>query len=243
MTKEKILAIFMLIIMLATIMLPVTVEATEAAEVEWTNFKNAKYIFEDKAGESGIADYVLKVKDVTFNKESRYYIFFSNVNEKPKIEDIMDNDHKMRSEAQEVIENGEEVIMCNVATSRIGLMIEKAGEDLYIWIIEVRKDGKRRELVSGQLVKKPAQYATGKRMTGFFDSYGTSIFFHEPTERHESKNKRKINLKIGKVTDKNILLSIKNKEPGSLDKLMLYAKNANSIYETTQPVGRRENNN
>ena len=46
--------------------------------------------------------------------------------------------------------------------------------------------------------------------------------------------------KIGKVTDKSILRAIKNGETDCLQKLLDYAKNADSIYTGTVPLGRSE---
>ena len=70
-------------------------------------------------------------------------------------------------------------------------------------------------------------------------------FLNEETSTHlfeaySYENARKINVKIGKVTDKSILRAIKNGETDCLQKLLDYAKNADSIYTGTVPLGRAE---
>ena len=81
-------------------------------------------------------------------------------------------------------------------------------------------------------MQKPKQHQLGHRVNGFFSEYDTSMFIYEP-----NTGDRQIKLKIGKVTNKALLRSIKNKEANCLDKLMTYAKSTNAIYQTTVTNG------
>lgn len=77
-------------------------------------------------------------------------------------------------------------------------------------------------------------YFFGDGTASGLDGY-TQIFLNTP---HSDEVNRNIKIKIGKVTDINILRSIKNGETDCLAKLMDYAKKEDKIYEGTLPVGK-----
>lgn len=105
--------------------------------------------------------------------------------------------------------------------------VEENGE-LYCWILENKfVDGKFQigDFYSVK-VERPKLNSLGKRITAYVMQSATSIFLHEANEI----DSRKANIKIGKMTDNNILLSIKNSESNCLQKLMDYAKKSTPIY-------------
>lgn len=51
------------------------------------------------------------------------------------------------------------------------------------------------------------------------------------TFTHAEENNRKIEIKVGKITDKSILNKIKNKDSSAFSELMKYAKSNNGIYD------------
>ncbi len=106
--------------------------------------------------------------------------------------------------------------------------------DIYISICEI--DGKYnipKILIKGQKIERLEQLPLGSRLKAFFFNDYTSTYCWETT----GKEDRKINVKIGTISDKTILKSIKNGESGCLDRLLAYAKTAQSIYTGTVPVG------
>lgn len=107
--------------------------------------------------------------------------------------------------------------------------------NMYISIIEDKNDesDKTKKVLADYELKRPNLLPLGQRIQSYFFNDKTSTFLNEP---HKTKD-RKINLKIGKVTDNNILLSIKNGEKNCLQKLMNYAKNSQSIYTGTVALG------
>lgn len=105
-------------------------------------------------------------------------------------------------------------------------------EDIYCYIVEQLSDGKYGTPYKTKLERLP-QHNLGKRINIYFSATDTSVFCYEDF----SNKNRKLKVKIGTITDKNILLSIKNGETNSLQKLLNYAKSAKSIYTGTIPIG------
>ncbi len=114
--------------------------------------------------------------------------------------------------------------------------IEKNG-NMYIWVYQSKRIGTEQDvtnkcIVNGKNIERPALKAIGSRMRAYFSKDNTTAFLWEPY-----KDNRTINVRIGRVTDKNILKSIKNGEAGCLTRLLTYAKTSNSIYTGTIPLG------
>ena len=193
-----------------------------ANPMKWTDTSNTTM-------EVSVEDtqYYLNISNMPKLVEHSYYIFFTNNDEEPEVT---------------VDENG--IINNSEVTFYEKIYFESQLElngDIYAWIYEEQKNYATGEyenkLIIGEKVERPAQKALGQRMKIYFLSSRTSSFLMEPCEDIEN---RKINIKIGKVENRGILNSIKNNEPGALGKLLEYAKNANSIYTATVPLGEAE---
>lgn len=120
-------------------------------------------------------------------------------------------------------------------------LYEQAGEKLYVWIREKQFNttNSKREYkyqVKAVEVNRLPQWPLGTRISGGFSYEGTDIHLFDYYE----KDNKTIKYKIGKITDKSILRSIKNGESGSLSKLMEYAKNASNGYSGAAKTGRTD---
>lgn len=108
----------------------------------------------------------------------------------------------------------------------------------YITVIEVQiVEGKyaNNVILSGIQIERPALLNTGNRITAqFFDSY-TNVVINDPLI--SNKQNKKVNIKIGKIVDTDMLKAIKNKDTGALENLLSYAINAEGIYAGTLDVG------
>lgn len=184
--------------------------------IVWTDPSNIKFTVTE--------DFYLKVTGL--KEDGKYYGFISNGKIAPTVPDTG------------WIEN-ENLPVTNKPGFPISKYLEKSG-DIYVWIYETQIVNNVRQnkcIIEAQKIERPALKKIGTRMQCyFFNSYTGTLLY----EAHNYENARKINLKIGKVTDKNILRAIKNGETDCLQKLLDYAKNADSIYTGTVSLGQSE---
>ena len=182
----------------------------------WTDPSNIKFTVTE--------DFYLKVTGL--KEDGKYYGFISNGKIAPTVPDTG------------WIEN-ENLPVTNKPGFSISKYLEKSG-DIYVWIYETQIVNNVRQnkcIIEAQKIERPALKKIGTRMKCYFLNEETSTHLFEA---YNYENARKINVKIGKVTDKSILRAIKNGETDCLQKLLDYAKNADSIYTGTVPLGRSE---
>ncbi len=113
---------------------------------------------------------------------------------------------------------------------------EKKGDKLYIWIKE-RIDGNEKMLVEKKELDKIEPLQLGLRINAYFNENGTTTSLYEC---YDDRKERKVNYKIGKVTDLSVLESIKNSETDCLNKLMDYAKKQTNAINGTLDLGKNE---
>ena len=184
--------------------------------IVWTDPSNIKFTVTE--------DFYLKVTGL--KEDGKYYGFISNGKIAPTVPDTG------------WIEN-ENLPVTNKPGFSISKYLEKSG-DIYVWIYETQIVNNVRQnkcIIEAQKIERPALKKIGTRMKCYFLNEETSTHLFEA---YNYENARKINVKIGKVTDKSILRVIKNGETDCLQKLLDYAKNADSIYTGTVPLGRSE---
>lgn len=184
--------------------------------IVWTDPSNIKFTVTE--------DFYLKVTGL--KEDGKYYGFISNGKIAPTVPDTG------------WIEN-ENLPVTNKPGFSISKYLEKSG-DIYVWIYETQIVNNVRQnkcIIEAQKIERPALKKIGTRMKCYFLNEETSTHLFEA---YSYENVRKINVKIGKVTDKSILRAIKNGETDCLQKLLDYAKNADSIYTGTVPLGRSE---
>lgn len=184
--------------------------------IVWTDPSNIKFTVTE--------DFYLKVTGL--KEDGKYYGFISNGKIAPTVPDTG------------WIEN-ENLPVTNKPGFPISKYLEKS-EDIYVWIYETQIVNNVRQnkcIIEAKKIERPALKKIGTRMKCYFynEETSTNLF-----EAYDYENARKINVKIGKVTDKSILRAIKNGETDCLQKLLDYAKNADSIYTGTVPLGRSE---
>jgi len=165
----------------------------------------------------------LQMKNATTIKDNAYLVHFSH----NKNEQISALDYENIDVFNKTI-NTDGNIIFNVED-----LAAESG-DLYIWVCEVDKTTRvPKMLLSAKKVERLTQLPLGTRIKIYFFSDYTSSFCYEPL----GDDNRKINVKIGHVTDINILKSIKNGEAGCLQNLLTYAKSNEGFYTCQIPVG------
>lgn len=207
-------------------------------ELTWTDGTKIKFTIEKKQNGS-YYDWDLKGTGLTQITGHSYYVYITRTKAEPKIE------------------VGTSGTITNSSLSVNSLFNPKYGisaapylelnGDIYVWLYEEQVNSEENKdvhkaIVAGQKVERPALPALGGRIKCYFFGKGsasgagyTSTFVSTP--RDISKNERKINLKIGRISDKDILRSIQKGEKDCLSKLLAYAKSAKSVYTGTVPIG------
>ncbi len=115
---------------------------------------------------------------------------------------------------------------------------ELSSEYLYIWVREKQRvDGEWKFKMQLEAIKvnRLNLPPLGTRINASFSDDATSISLYG---FYSNASKGKINYKIGIITDKSILRSIKNGEANCFEKLMQYAKNANNSSTGSLAIGR-----
>lgn len=96
---------------------------------------------------------------------------------------------------------------------------EKSG-DVYIWVKE-ENNGDKRIVLSK--VKLQRNTPNGKKLKAFFFADKTSTFLY--TDQDINLTTRKVNYKIGIITDQNVIKAMKNGDSNAYSLLLNYAKN------------------
>ena len=187
-------------------------------EVEWTDFTNAKF----ELKKYGSSQATVEISNVTAKDNSQYYLIVSSNNSKPNV---------TREDLSDVIElkyDSEKKIFKMFNTSKMAKYVE-LNQDIYISILEIQENGKENLVVYG---KKLEKYEEPKYSDAFFATFMTNDSDQLITTfTHCEENNRKIQIKIGKVTDKSILQKIKNKDSSGFSSLLSLAKSSEGIFD------------
>lgn len=182
--------------------------------IEWTDFSSAEY----KADWDGICRIRAEVSNVTTKGEleSAYYAIITKDESKPELN---------TKDAKPMSKDSNNNLFVDITE------YAELNQDLYLWIIEHDYTSRKENfVVNAKKIERPElrKYTSVFRYT-YIASSGFQLCFNIP---YSANNQRKINVKVGKITDNNILKSIKNNESTAFDNLISYAKSSNSIYNT-----------
>lgn len=208
--------------------------AIKANPLIWTDVSKAN-VYIDKIRDGWRANTYLKIEGITELKNHTYlwYITYNNTEPTLKIDRYNKIDESEGEYIKSAVGDGHS----------FDSYFEKNG-DLYFWLYEEQKNNEtgnyeHKILIKGQKLKRPEQEKLGNRINASFWWDKTVALIVEPMELSTNED-RKVNVKIGKVTDNAILTSIKNGESDALSKLMAYAKSASPLYTGKVSVGTSE---
>ena len=208
---------------------------TKPGEYTWTDASKIKMSLTKVETTGKYYDVVLNITGLEKNKD--YYFYVVSGTTKPTV--TTETNGRINNATFSITGNQNTEIKKTLRKD----MIEKNG-DIHVWIYETQKDTinignvVNECIVLGTKMQRPIQNKLGSRMLCYFFSNYTSSYVYEPVQEHEN---RKINLKIGTVTDQSILRAIKNGDADCLTKLLNYAKSAKSpTYTGTIGVGSNE---
>lgn len=186
---------------------------------EWTDLSKAKAEVSQKADGFGTGwDYSLKITGITLKENSRYLVYIKSG----------DGQIDIKKDQFQVLSNDGDVALADASLKKA----YELNKDVYCHIVEEK--GTETGIPHKIKLTRLNQHSLGNRLKAYFFKDRTSTFMFEAAA---SNNSRKVKVKIGNITDKNILLSIKNGEANCLQKLLDYSKSAKAIYTETIPLG------
>lgn len=211
--KTKLIVIFVILLSFFSIQSFVYAEEGTSTDSTWTDFSKAKYEIQ----RNKISSATLSISNITQNTSHLYYYSITASTTKPSIDlGNSDNQLKYSSENKAFIKEISSYVELN--------------QDLYLWVVE--KDGSNSHyVVEGKKLDRPKypKYSDVFFATLLSNS-GTQILFNVPWSE---KTVRKINVKIGEISDSSILNKIKNNESDAFENLLKFSKTATTIYNKT----------
>ena len=218
-TKFKLILLIILVAMVSIICIATnSYAAEEESQLEWTDFSNAEFSFEEVGAGNSLN---LKVSNVKENPDSDYYVMISENKPVFDPEDPISNFEILDSIGNNQFEyyGAESFVQLN--------------QKLNLWIVErqyneTERDWSYKYVVEGKELTRPEypKYANVFRATQFTHN-STQLMFTVPW----GDNTRKINLRIGKITDNSILNKIKNNDITGFEELLEYGKTQTTIYD------------
>lgn len=204
----------------------------------FTDFSKAEYELVKTSG-ARVNLHVKNVENIEniVNDNSSVYFYITSQNQKPEIK--LAENHSIDTKDTKWIkmsyDNENKYLYSTGLEEYVQL-----NQDLYLWIVEEKKlekgyyddenkyvTNKIEFVVSGVKLTRPKYpvYAEMFNSTVLADDVA-QILFNLPGD----ETKRNFTLKIGKITDNNILNGIKNNNGDSWNSLLEYAKNSNAIF-------------
>ncbi len=199
---------------------PETPPTQTPPEGDWTDFSKAKLTL----SKEGTSDTILEISGVTPKKLSYYGLFITNNANKPNV--------NWNSEDKISLTYDEKTKTFKSLTNDVLAGYVEQNKDIYATIMEKNEESDKEEIVL--YGKKLTRYAEPKYTDAFFATYmvddSTQIV---TTFTHGDANKRKMQIKVGKITDTAILQKIKNKDASGFAELLKYAKSNSGILNQT----------
>lgn len=184
------------------------------SEPEWTDVSNVSFSIERKGTE--FFSYYLTLSGLSRKENHEYFAFVTNTPTLPA--DILANPY----------ESNEKSFISTDTSILINNNIENNG-DIYVWIYERIYNMSSNSFecnarISAKKVERPAHLSLGLRMQTYFFNEYTSLFVKE----FPVSEGRKYHIKIGNITNLEILRAIRDEKSGSFTSLLNYAKSATS---------------
>ena len=183
---------------------------------DWTDFSKAKF----ELKKDGISKAIVQISNVTPKETHIYSVFITSNSNKPSINSTDDDNAIM------LTYDKDSKVFKSTDTSKVAKYVE-LNQDLYATVLE--KNGLTDNIST--YGKKLERYQEAMYSDAFHATFMTYTADQIVTTfTHEGSNNRKIQIKVGKITDTNILQKIKNKDTNGFSSLMTYAKSNSGLY-------------
>ena len=196
-----------------------TPDEDEETYGEWTDFSNAKF----ELKKEGISGARIEISNVTGNENSSYYILINSNNDKPNI-----TNNNFDEKILLTYERDEKMFK-TMEFSKVARYVE-LNQDIYISIVE-KQISNEKIVIYGKKLERFSEPKYSDAFQHTFMTHGADQIVTAFT--HVEENNRKIQIKVGRITDKTILQKIKNQDSSGFANLLSFAKSKNGIYNKT----------
>lgn len=197
-----------------------TTDVNDGSDGNWTDFTNAKFNLK----KDGMSSALIEISNITPKENRNYYLFITSNSSKPNVSS------NLYDERIELTYDVDSKMFKTTGNSKVAKYVE-LNQDLYVSILEREGYENEKVVLYG---KKLERYEEPKYSDAFHATFLTNETNQIVTAfTHAKENNRKIQIKIGKITDKSILQKIKNKDSSGFAKLLSYAKVNDGIYDKT----------
>lgn len=201
-----------------------TATPTPTPDIEWTDFSNAEFKLE-KEGTSGAKVTITGVED---QENSTYYLVIRDNANKMDVSSFDTDD--INSYSKLIYDTSDNCFYTK--DSYIAGQVE-LNQELYATVLESNGAAAGETQVVCYGVKL-TRYSEPTYNQAFYATHIVSGFTQIVTNfTHADYNDRKMEIKIGKITDMSILNKIKNEDVSGFSDLLKYAKSDSGIYDKT----------
>ena len=198
---------------------PKTDEPTTTTEGDWTDFSKAKF----ELKKEGISNAIVEISGVTPKENSSYYLFITSNNSKPTV------DGNVSEERITLVYDKDAKKLKSVDSGKVANYVE-LNQDLYATVLE--RNGLTDNIST--YGNKLTRYSESK----YSDAFHATFMTHDADQivtnfTHSQNNNRKIQIKVGKITDTSILKKIQSKNSKGFEELLSFAKSNSGIYDQT----------
>lgn len=190
----------------------------EKTSEDWTDFSNAKY----ELKKSGKSSAVVEISEVNYKERSSYYLYITSSSNKPDITSL-DSSEKIG-----LVKEKNKLV--SAETSKVAGKVE-LNQDLYATVVESDSNNKQSIVAYGNKLTRFEEPQYSDAFVGTYMANEKSQIVTNFT--HSKENNRKIQIKVGKITDISILKKIKNQDSAGFSELLKFAKSSSGIYDNT----------
>ena len=186
-----------------------------------TDFSNAKI----EIKKDGYADAIVEISEVTVKEDHSYYLFITNDNTEP----VLDTTNETKGSVSHFNYNSTDKVLRSLNVTNY---VERA-EDIYIWVLETYLDENYQKYVTFEVKGYKAEKPEEPKYT---DAFSSTFLTTDKAQLvtnfyHNTSNNRKVQIKIGKITDTEILKKIKEQNASGFSDLLSFSKNDAGIYD------------
>lgn len=184
---------------------------------EWTDFSNAEFSLKKE----GLSKAIVEISNITPKRGNSYYLVITSNSSKPNVTSE-DSNEKIILEY-----NDDSKILKTTDSDKVARYVE-LNQELYASVIEVQNYGNEEIVIYGKRLEK---YAEPKYSDAFYLTHMTNESDQIITTFTSSgEENRKMQIKVGKITDLSILQKIKNQDSSGFVDLLSFAKSNDGIY-------------
>ena len=189
----------------------------ENPNIEWTDFTNAKF----ELKKYGTSQAIVEISNVSAKSESNYYLFITSNSNEPDATSAS-------TEKINLDYDSDNQVLKPIATDQVAKYVE-LNQDLYVSVLEIEPNGNEKIVTYGNKLERFAEpkYTDAFHATFMTDESDQIV----TTFTHSNENDRKLQIKIGKITDTSILQKIKNQDSSGFSNLLSFARNSEGMYD------------